>query len=104
MVAQARGEIPAELIDRAQTIDWAMHDTIIDSLGNRIISDAYRVNAIKIRLIKQEQTRLNDAVVVSTMQEHLRIIEALEARNPTLSSDVMRQHIEAARKRAVDQT
>lgn len=73
------------------------------SLGNRIISDAYRVNSIKIRLIKQEQTRLNDMVVISTMREHVRIIEAMERGDAEAAARAMRDHIHAARKRAMEQ-
>ena len=101
---QAEGGIPGALIEKAQAIDWAMHDTIIDHLGNKIISDTYRVNSVKIRLIKQEQTRLNDRLVVSTMREHMRIIEALETRDVTGTSEAMREHIRNARMRALEQT
>jgi len=99
--AQAAGGIGADLIDRAQTIDWHLHATIIDALGNAIIADAYRVNAIKIRLIKQEQTRLNDAIVVPTMLEHLAVIEAVATRDPAQASHVLATHILNARDRAV---
>lgn len=100
--AQENGGIPASLVDKAQTIDWALHDTIIDQLGNKIVADAYRVNSIKIRLIKQEQTRLNDRLVISTMQEHMRIIEALEARDADAAARAMREHIHCAQARAVN--
>ncbi len=102
--SQAEGGIPGALIEKAQAIDWAMHDTIIDHLGNKIISDTYRVNSVKIRLIKQEQTRLNDRLVVSTMQEHVRIIDAMEARDVAGTSEAMREHIRNARTRALEQT
>ena len=99
--AQTEGGIGAGLIDRAQAIDWELHATIIDSLGNAIIADAYRVNAIKIRLIKQEQTRLNDAIVIPTMLEHMAVIDAIAARDPAHASDVLGAHILNARDRAM---
>lgn len=99
---RSRGGIPAELIDRAQAIDWDLHATIIDFVGNAIIADAYRVNAIKIRLIKQEQTRLNDALVVPTMQEHIAVIDAIASRDPAKASAALGNHIVNARNRAMN--
>ena len=60
----------SNLITDAQTVDWKLHNQIIKTLNNKIIIDAYRVNAIKIRLIKLEQTSLTQANVISTMKEH----------------------------------
>ncbi len=74
---------------------------IVDGLGNAIISDAYRVNSIKIRLIKQQQTRLNDGVVIPTMREHLSVIDAIVARDPDRASAALRRHILSARDRAI---
>jgi DNA-binding GntR family transcriptional regulator len=98
--AEATGITP-KLIAEAQDIDWYLHATIVDGLGNAIISDAYRVNSIKIRLIRQQQTRLNDGVVIPTMREHLAIIDAIATRDPERASEVMRRHILSARDRAI---
>lgn len=100
--AQVDGGIPAELIGRAQAIDWSLHATIVDFLGNAIIADAYRVNAIKIRLIKQEQTRLNDVLVIPTMKEHVAIIEAIASRDPAKAAAALGHHIVNARNRAMN--
>lgn len=98
--ALAAGAITPELMAEAQALDWDLHATIIDALGNRIISDAYRVNAIKIRLIRQEQTQLNDTVVLPTMREHLDIIAGIEQRDPAAAAAAMAAHIVSARRRA----
>jgi DNA-binding GntR family transcriptional regulator len=95
--------ISKALIEKAQAIDWNLHATLIDALGNEIVADAYRVNAIKIRLIKQEQTRLNEAVILSTMIEHIEIIDAIATRDPGHASNAMRSHILNARRRALNQ-
>jgi DNA-binding GntR family transcriptional regulator len=99
--AETAGCITPKLIAEAQDIDWDLHATIVDGLGNAIISDAYRVNSIKIRLIRQQQTRLNDGVVIPTMREHLAIIDAIATRDPEQASEVMRRHILSARDRAI---
>lgn len=99
--AQAEGAIGDDLVRQAQEIDWDLHATIIDSLGNAIIADAYRVNSIKIRLIRQSQTKLNNAVVLPTMREHMAVIEAIATRDPDTAAAAMGGHITSARERAV---
>jgi len=91
--AARQGGVTAALIAEAQRVDW---------LGNAIISEAYRVNAIKIRLIRQEQTRLNDEVVIPTMREHLGIIDAIRTRDPVKASAALGEHIIGARQRAME--
>ncbi len=100
IVAEAEKTITADLRDRAQAVDWNFHDTIIDALGNAIISDIYRVNSIKIRLIRQAETRLLEILIVPVMQEHLDIIAAFEAHDPAGASAAIARHITNARNRA----
>ena len=96
----AVGITPALIVD-AQAVDWRLHDTIVDALGNDIISNAYRVNAIKIRLIRQERTRLRDDLLLPVMHEHMRIVEALETRDPARATAALADHIANARTRAL---
>ena len=100
LAAAATGITPA-LIARAQAADDEMHAAIVDSLHNEIVSNAYRVNSIKIRLIRQEQTRLDATLVVPVMQEHLKIIAALRTRDPARAAAAIGDHITAARNRAL---
>jgi DNA-binding GntR family transcriptional regulator len=99
--ADARGGVTPELVARAQAIDWDLHSTIIDSLGNAIITNTYRVNSIKIRLIRQEQTSLYDALVIPTMREHLTVIDAIATREPAKAIEALGAHITNARNRAM---
>jgi DNA-binding GntR family transcriptional regulator len=99
--AEKKGGVTPELVARAQAIDWNLHSTIVDSLDNAIITNAYRVNSIKIRLIRQEQTRLYDALVIPTMREHLGVIDAIATRNPAKAIDALGAHIVNARNRAM---
>jgi DNA-binding GntR family transcriptional regulator len=99
--AQRSGGLDPALVDEAQAIDWNLHTTVIDGLGNAIVADAYRVNLIKIRLIRQEQTRLYDRLVIPTMREHLDIIAAFESRDPAKAAAAIGAHIERARNRAM---
>lgn len=97
--AMAEGETP-ELTALAQATDWGMHDQIIDALGNGIISKAYRVNAIKIRLIRDAATRI-DTLLVPVIKEHLGIIDKMRARDEAGAEQAMAAHILRARNRAL---
>lgn len=100
VLAQAReqGNSP-EVVARAQTVDWGLHDTLIDALGNKIITQAHRVNSIKIRLIRQELCRI-DGLVAPVMEEHLKIIDAIAARNRAAAVEALAGHILDAQRRA----
>jgi DNA-binding GntR family transcriptional regulator len=99
--AEAEAGVTADLVARAQHLDWQMHDVMIDALGNALISDIYRVNSIKIRLIRQEDTRMLPELVVSVMDEHLAILAALASGDAEAAVAAMTAHIESARRRAV---
>ncbi len=98
---EARSGITDDLVERAQNVDWAFHDALIDHLDNRIISDIYRVNSIKIRLIRQELTRILPAIVLSVIGDHMKIIEALNSRDPARAQAVLGEHLEDSRRRAL---
>ncbi|WP_427024838.1 GntR family transcriptional regulator [Aureimonas ureilytica] len=84
----------------AQAIDWRLHDMFIDALGNSIISMAYRVNSVKLRLIHQERYRI-DGRVVPVMREHLQVIAAIESRDPARATQAIADHIDNARRLAL---
>lgn len=95
-----QGEASAEFDAYAQTVDWGFHDLLIDSMRNEIIGKAYRVNSLKIRLIRQELTRI-DGHVVPVMKEHLPIILAIQARDTNAAVAELVSHIGTARQRAL---
>ena len=101
VLAQALAGCTPEIEAQAQATDWGLHNTIVDALGNGIVTNAYRVNAIKMRLIRQERIRI-DGLVVPVMREHLRIIDAITTRDPVRAADTLVEHISNARNRALD--
>jgi DNA-binding GntR family transcriptional regulator len=90
------------VIQQAQAVDWGFHDQLIASLGNALITNIYRINSIKIRLIRQSQTRLEGDLVAPVMRDHMKVIEAIEARDPEQAVAALSAHIEGARLRALD--
>jgi DNA-binding GntR family transcriptional regulator len=99
--ASRKGGLSAGLIAQAQSVDWKLHNTLIDFLGNAIITSAYRVNLLKLRIFRREQTRLDEAQVIPTMREHLTVLEGLATRDPRRAADAIAAHILRARDRAL---
>lgn len=98
--AVAGGNSSPELEAHAQAVDWGMHDAFVDAMGNSIISNAYRVNSIKMRLISQERFRI-EGRVGPVMVEHLRVLEAVERRDAGEAVNCLIAHIHHARDRAL---
>jgi DNA-binding GntR family transcriptional regulator len=88
-------------LDRAQKLDWRFHDRMVDSLENALVSDVHRVNSIKIRLIRQSNTRILPALMHAVMNEHLEVIEALAARDADAADAALTAHIDTAMRRAL---
>ena len=101
VIEAAERRVTPALIARAQATDDALHATIVDALDNEIISNHYRVNSIKIRLIRHARTRLDAWVVAPSMQEHLAVIAAMRTRDPARAAAAITEHILSARSRAL---
>ncbi len=102
ILREAESGITDDLVERAQDVDWAFHDALIDHLQNRIISNVYRVNQLKIRLIRQERIRIQPEIVISVIGDHLKIVEALNSRDPERARAALGAHLEKSRRRALN--
>jgi DNA-binding GntR family transcriptional regulator len=98
---EAKKEVTPELLARAQTIDWGFHDLLIDRLGNEMLSNVYRVNSVKIRIIRGRETRILPELIENVVAEHMLIINALENRDEEEAVKALEAHIDSARKRAL---
>ena len=92
----------AQLLDDAQALDWGLHDRMVDALGNEIVSDLYRVNSLRVRLINLEQSVITPARLIPAMQEHLSFIAALRERNAAQAAALLDAHINSARSRVMN--
>ena len=102
IIARARAGGDPDLIADAEATDRALHEAIIDHLDNDIIAKAFRVNWIKIKLIRQNETRLYDELILPVMADHMAIIDALVRRDAAKASATMAHHIANARNRAMN--
>jgi DNA-binding GntR family transcriptional regulator len=73
----------------------------VDALGNEIISALYRVNSLRIRLIRLDRVTLDADVLTPAMEEHLALIAALRTRDPRLAVAALDAHLGHARSRAL---
>jgi DNA-binding GntR family transcriptional regulator len=100
MRAAPTGITPALLAD-AQAVDWGLHDALVDALGNGLIADIHRVNAVRIRLIMQDRVTLTPDRLPPAMAEHATILAAVARRDPDAALAALRAHLDSARDRAL---
>jgi len=101
--AAKHGPITDELLTEATSVDWGLHDLMIDTLGNELISQTYRINSLRVRLIHLERSTLSADILLPAMQEHLNLIAALKARNATAVAEHLAFHIRSAHQRVLGQ-
>jgi len=101
--AASRGPITDELLAEATSVDWGLHDLMIDTLGNDLISQTYRINSLRVRLIHLERSTLSADILLPAMQEHLNLIAALKARNSDAVAEHLAFHIHSAHQRVLGQ-
>jgi DNA-binding GntR family transcriptional regulator len=88
-----------KLIDAALQVDWGMHTMMIDAIGNRILGNAHRQNFDKIKMIRLHGR--SPRYLPLAMEEHLKVIEALKARDPDAAAVALGEHFAGAERRAL---
>jgi DNA-binding GntR family transcriptional regulator len=102
IVERARsGEVDDKLLSDATAVDWGLHDLMNDALGNELISDVYRINSLRVRLIKLEGSTLSPKVLIPAMEEHLWFLDALKRRDAPAVLERLSHHIESAHRRVL---
>jgi DNA-binding GntR family transcriptional regulator len=101
IVDRAKRGVTRELLDEAQAADWGLHDRMIDSLGNEIISQLYRVNMLRIKLIRLDRVVLTPEALSPAMNEHLQLVAALRTHRQREIAAAIERHLTSARDRAL---
>jgi len=96
-----RGPIDDDLLTDATTVDWGLHDLMIDRLGNELVSDVYRINSLRVRLIKLERSMLSGDVLLPAFEEHLWFIDALKHRDRAAVVLRIGHHVDSAHRRVL---
>lgn len=91
----------ATLEKDAQAVDWGLHDLMVDSIGNEILSEIYRVNSLHVRLIRYDADSMRPMQVVPAMREHLEFLRTLQAGDRAGALARMMAHIEQSKHRVL---
>ncbi len=103
IVRRAERPITTGLQEEAVEVDWRMHDAFIDSLGNEIITESYRINAARIRLMRGAGNRLPPQRVVPALKEHLAILTTCKARDVSGAIEQLERHIHTSQKLTLEE-
>lgn len=100
VLAEVTPQPDAAFRERYYAVDRELHAAIIAALRNPLIENAYRVNALKIRLIRRTQVR-PERFMALTIREHLAIVEACARRDRHAAADAMGVHIDNTMRRVM---
>ena len=89
------------LIQEIQRRDWAMHEGFVGAMRNTLISNVYRVTAIKIRMAVQSRIKVTSFNANRVINEHLRILEALYDSDAGGTRDALAYHLDNSLKLAL---
>ena len=87
----ARTDAAKSLPPQAIEIDLSLHDFLSDGLDNAQLAEGYAVNRMRIGIIQNSRPFLQDRIV-SAMEEHIAIIDALENRDIETATVAIRHH------------
>ena len=101
LIEEVRKAPTPELFEHGQEVDAGFHNLLIGATGNELLQNAYKINAIRIRLIKLDRIKLSETVLPQAFADHIAIIDAVAERNVTRAIEAMDTHIHNARERAL---
>jgi len=91
MFDQFRDATPAEHIDEYSDANIAFHQAIVELSKSQIILDTIKNIFIHVRAIRRMTISQSDRAARS-IEDHLRIVEALEQRDTELAERLVREH------------
>lgn len=94
------GERGAAFLEDATEVDFALHDRMVDSVGNEIMSEIYRANSMHVRMMALESSAAGR--MVPAMHEHLAFIGAMRRRDSDAAVASMLHHVRCSRQRVID--
>nr|WP_295469379.1 GntR family transcriptional regulator [Mesorhizobium sp.] len=80
--------------DALQKRDWSMHEGFVAMTGNRLMSNIFRVTAIKIRMAVQSRIQVTPYNALRVIDEHLAILEPLARRDAKAMAAGLTRHID----------
>lgn len=93
LLEDAHTRLSPDLPRRAIETDLSLHDALSTGLGSKLALRLYGENRNRIAVIQNTRPFLADRIV-SSMEEHLRIIAALQARDAEAAFVAIRDHLQ----------
>lgn len=93
----ARRNLEPNLPPKAIAVDLSLHDFLAEGLGNDQLKRSYEANRMRIAIIQNARPFVQDRIV-SAMEEHLAIIEALGNREVSAAVGAIRYHCEQTQR------
>ncbi|UWQ75845.1 GntR family transcriptional regulator [Leisingera sp. M658] len=97
MLDTARAELGSSLPPKAIEVDLSLHNFLAEGLDNSQLTASYEANRMRISIIQNARPFLQNRIV-SAMEEHLTIIEALESRDTKGAVNAIRYHCEQTQR------
>ena len=98
-VEEQKQALETEDITKYMKIDIKIHEVLLDIYGNPHIKSTYHA-------IREKYMFCSNRIALSfypdAMEEHMRLIDAIESGNTELSLDLLNKHIESAKKRILE--
>lgn len=90
----------ALLLD-AQRLDFKLHETIVSSMGNELVSEIHRINTDRIRLIRLDHGLLTPSNLWVALDEHMVVLEACQRRDGDAAARALEAHLTTGMRRAM---
>ncbi|MFN4156282.1 MAG: GntR family transcriptional regulator [Paracoccaceae bacterium] len=76
-----------------QLFDWEMHSHMVNAMENKLISNVYRVTAIKIRMAAQSRVRVTRQNATRVISEHLDFLTPLLQGQCDVTTQALSRHL-----------
>lgn len=100
-IEELAGAADAKALERAAEIDWAMHQLIVGALRSQLVSDIYRQNRERQRLIGRAYAFHPAKYARAALLEHVGVLAALKARDGARAAELLEAHITSAMRRQI---
>jgi DNA-binding GntR family transcriptional regulator len=83
-----------------EELETLLHRSVIATLANPLIESAYKQLHNYVRLIRLDR-KVTPPLVLQSLREHLKVIQACKARDPETAAAAMQAHLTAALQRGL---
>lgn len=100
-IAELAAAPDAAAMERAMQTDWAMHQMIVGAMRSQLVSDIYRQNRERQRLIGRAYAFHPAKYARAALVDHLPILAALKARDGQRAAELLEAHLTSAMRRQI---